>query len=86
MEAAGRLSEGGLERPKVPDYPGAYVPLLRRLEDYQRQTAKVAAGGASRSEAVEALAANPLVPDRAVAEAMLERAQTLYGDKVPLFR
>lgn len=83
MEAAGRLSEAGLERPKVPDYPSAYVPLLRRLEDYQRQTAKVAAGGASRAEAVEALAANPLVPSRAVAEAMLERARELYGDKVP---
>jgi 6-phospho-beta-glucosidase len=86
MEAAGRLSAHGLERPPAPDYPKAFLPLLRRLEEYQLLTAKVAAGGASLAEAADALAANPLVPERAVAVAMLERARALYGAKVPLFQ
>ena len=86
MEHPVHLSAKGLARqPGPPDCPVAFLPLLRRLETYQRLTAKVAAGPSSWAEAAQALAANPLVPSLAVAEAMLERARTLYGETVPLF-
>jgi 6-phospho-beta-glucosidase len=85
MEHPVHLSAKGLVRQPAPDCPAAFLPLLRRLETYQRLTAKVAAGPSSWAEAAQALAANPLVPSLAVAEAMLERARTLYGKTVPLF-
>lgn len=85
MELPVQLSAQGLAREAAPDFPEAFLPLLRRLETYQRLTAKVAAGSPSGAEAAEALAANPLVPSLAVAKAMLERARTLYGKTVPLF-
>lgn len=68
-----------LHRHPVEAPPAFLRPLLERLEHYQRAAAEVAAGPAPVPLLAEALAENPLVPDRRAALALVERALAAYG-------
>lgn len=83
-ETVCEMTEGGPVPIPGPDWPSAHKPLLEQLERYQRLTAEaVVRGGESRL--VDALRANPLVAHRARAQAMVTRARTLYGERLPEF-
>jgi 6-phospho-beta-glucosidase len=58
--------------------PDAVRPLLQQVKEYERLTIRAAADG-SRAAAVDALAANPLVPGR-------EAAERLLADLMPSWR
>lgn len=78
------LSQNGVSRAPAPDYPASHRSLILRLEDYQRATVEAALSGDFKAT-VDALAQNPLVPDRSVAEALLARARGRYGALLPMF-
>lgn len=79
IESVGEVSAAGAKAPaSVPEAPPDMLELLRRLEQYQRAAARAAAAP-ERDSLIEALAANPLLPDRAAAERMLDQAQLRYG-------
>ena len=61
-----------------PRYPEAFTALKERIESYQRAAARAACGG-SEQDKIGALAENPLIRSRAVAEAMWARAKSSYG-------
>lgn len=61
-----------------PRYPEAFTGLKERIESYQRAAARAACGD-SEHDKISALAENPLIPSRAVAEAMWARAKSSYG-------
>lgn len=78
------VREDGAHPLPGPDWPEQHRLLLEALERYQRLAAEAATlGGEARC--VMALAANPLVPDEAVARAMFARAVSLYGARLPGF-
>jgi 6-phospho-beta-glucosidase len=61
----------------VGDVPDRVRPLLARVKEYERLTVR-AALERSLPAAVEALAANPLVPDRATADRLIADLQPLW--------
>jgi 6-phospho-beta-glucosidase len=85
IEAAVLLSRNGLTVPPCPAPPEDALPLLQRLERYQRLGAAAAASGAPDA-ILDALAANPLVDGAAPARALLDRARVAYGDRLPMLQ
>jgi 6-phospho-beta-glucosidase len=85
VEVAVELGAGGLTRLPAPELPPGEQPFQARLEEYQLRTVGAALSG-SMQQAEAALAANPLVPDRATAAALLARAREAYGPKITMFR
>ncbi len=85
VESGVDLSSGGLVLRPAPPLPEGSESLYRRLEEYQLATAE-AAGGGDAIAALHALSANPLVPDRGTAQAMLRRAAAAYGDGIPMLQ
>jgi 6-phospho-beta-glucosidase len=83
VETASYVSSAGIIRRAAPRVPEDQRPLLLRLERYQRAAAEAAATQDPRA-AADALAENPLIPSRRVAEQMLERAKVLYGSAIPM--
>lgn len=79
VETRVRVSSAGIERLVAPPLPDSFNGLAAQLEQYQRLTARAAAGG-NPAARVAALAANPLVADDALAARMLERGVNDYGD------
>ncbi|MBN1770506.1 MAG: hypothetical protein JXB32_04525 [Deltaproteobacteria bacterium] len=71
LGAAGRV-------PRAGGLPPAFKLLAGRLEAYQRAAARAAASG-EPDEVLEAMAANPLVPSRETAAALLARARAVVG-------
>lgn len=61
-----------------PRYPTAFSALKERIESYQRAAARAACDG-SEQDKIAALAENPLIPSRAIAEAMWAKAKSAYG-------
>ena len=61
----------------VGDVPDRVRPLLTRVKEYERLTVR-AALERSLPAAVEALAANPLVPDRSTADRLIADLQPLW--------
>jgi 6-phospho-beta-glucosidase len=84
IEASTYVSNAGIIRRVVPPLPSEQRALLSRLERHQRAAAEAAAVQDERS-AIDALAENPLVPSRSLAERMMERAKVLYGSAIPMF-
>ncbi len=82
VETRVRVSRAGVERLVAPALPEPFDGLATELEQYQRLTARAAAGG-NPAARVAALAANPLVADAALAARMLERGIDVYGDLLP---
>ena len=79
-----RLCADNYEVEPAPPLPEGWVGLMKRLEDYQRLAAQAAVGGGGEALAT-ALAANPLVPDKDVAERMITLATRRYGRRIPAF-
>lgn len=84
VESVVEVSASGVHRTRAPDLPLGQETLIFALEEYQRRAAEAAAKG-DRGAAVKALAANPLVPGKEVAERMLAAAQSRYGSALPMF-
>ena len=84
VETASYVSSAGIIRSAAPPLPEDQRSLLLRLERYQRAAAD-AALSADPQVIVDALAENPLVPSKQVAEQMLERAKPLYRGAIPIF-
>lgn len=82
IETRVRVSRAGIERIAAPPLPASFDALAAQLEQYQRLTAKAAAGGNTEA-LVAALAANPLVGLESVAARMLARAIDTYGALLP---
>jgi 6-phospho-beta-glucosidase len=82
IETRVRVSRAGIERIAAPPLPASFDALAAQLERYQRLTASAAAGGSAQA-LVEALAANPLVGQDALAARMLARARESYGALLP---
>ncbi|MFW5966869.1 MAG: hypothetical protein ACOCV2_05085 [Persicimonas sp.] len=82
IEAPVHVDEEGVERREAPPLPASGQGLLDALEVYQRKTAEAAVSG-SASDLVDALAANPLIDGRPMAEKMLLRARDEYADHLP---
>lgn len=82
IETRVRVSRAGIERIAAPPLPASFDALAAQLEQYQRLTAKAAAGGNTEA-LVAALAANPLVGLESVAARMLARARATYGALLP---
>lgn len=78
VEAPVDLGPHSLHRHPAPDPPAFLVPLLLRLERYQRAAAEVASRPSTTASLAEALAENPLVPSRDIALALVERALHAY--------
>lgn len=78
IETRVRVSSAGIERLPAPRLPTSFYGLAKKLERYQRLTAKAAAGGDSQGR-VAALAANPLVGKPLLAARMLSQASDRYG-------
>ena len=57
--------------------PGGVAPLLARVKDYERRTV-AAAIAQSMGAARDALASNPLVPDRATADRLVAELAPLW--------
>ena len=57
--------------------PDRIVPLLTRVKEYERLTVR-AALARSLDAARDALAHNPLVPDRATADALIDDLSPLW--------
>ena len=84
VETRVEVCEGGCQLEPSPPPPPRWVGLMTRLEEYQRLAAQAAVNG-DRGALETALAANPLVPSRAVAERMITLATQLYGARIPAF-
>jgi 6-phospho-beta-glucosidase len=84
VETRSHVSSAGIIRSVAPPLPADQRSLLLRLESYQLAAAEAAVVQDPRS-AIEALAENPLVPSKSVAEQMLERAKALYRSAIPMF-
>lgn len=82
IETRVRVSHTGIERVGAPPLPTSFSSLAVQLEQYQRLTATAAAGGPAAAR-VDALAANPLVGQVALAERMMARAADSYGPLLP---
>lgn len=78
VETRVRVSRDGIERLRAPALPSSFAALAARLEHYQRLSAR-AATGTAWAPRLAALAANPLVGDRALAIRMLAAARLQYG-------
>jgi 6-phospho-beta-glucosidase len=78
IETRVRISRDGIERLAAPALPISFAALAASLEQYQRLSARAAAGHALAPR-VAALAANPLVGDGALALRMLDAARSRYG-------
>ncbi len=83
VEVVMEVDATGVHQPESADLPVDRTGLCRSLERYQRATASLAAG---RGDAVEALAANPLVGDAEIARRLIARAPALYGEDLPAVR
>ncbi len=83
VETRVRVSRAGVERLVAPPLPASFDALATQLEQYQRLTARAAAGG-NHAARLAALAANPLVADDALAARMLARAVNEYGELLEL--
>ena len=79
------LDSDGVTRRPAPGIPEGHGELIEQLEVYQRRTAEAAISGAP-SDLVDALATNPLVGDREIADGLLQRAESAYGTSIPAFR
>jgi len=82
VETRVRVSRAGIERLPAPPLPADFLQLAAQLEQYQRLTARAAAGGDAAAR-VAALAANPMVGDPALAARMLAQARDAYGRLLP---
>lgn len=78
IETHVRVSRHGVERMAAPALPSSFSDLAVRLEQYQRLSARAAAGEALAPR-VAALAANPLVNDVELAARLLDAARARYG-------
>lgn len=81
IETQVRLSRHGTETLAAPALPSSFAALAASLENYQRLSARAAAGRAFAPR-VAALAANPLVDDTALAIRMLCAARMRYGELI----
>lgn len=84
VETVCAVSKKEVLRPPSPPVAPDQIPLLLRLERYQRQTAEAAAGHDVEA-ATAALAENPLVPSLDRAKTLIERARSRYGARIPMF-
>lgn len=78
----------GDERPAEetpPSLPGGSRSLLARLERYQRAAAEAARGSDEKS-VIDALAENPLVQTRDMANSLWGAAKHRYGGRIPWLR
>lgn len=82
IETHVRVSSSGIERLAAPQLPTFFYGLAKRLERYQRLTARAAAFGDHQSR-VAALGANPLVRQVLLAARILNRAEDVYGSLLP---
>ena len=82
IETRARVSCRGIERLPAPSLPDSGFGLAKRLERYQRLTARAADGGHAQAR-MAALAANPLVTHASLAARMLARADDSYGNLLP---
>lgn len=83
VESVVAVSADGVESVPAPELPDGEIDRVRRLERYQRATARVVAA-AERTRFGETLAENPLVDDLRTARILLERASESYGGEVAL--
>jgi 6-phospho-beta-glucosidase len=81
IETHARVSRHGIERLTAPALPSSFLALATSLENYQRLSARAAAGRAFAPR-VAALAANPMVGDPALAMRLLRAARTRYGSLI----
>lgn len=79
VETRVKVSRAGIERLHAPRLPTSFYGLAKRLERYQRLTARAAADGDHQAR-VAALAANPLVRKPLLAANMLSQARDSYAD------
>lgn len=85
IEVSAVVRESNTEKqPPSAPVPEDILPLLRRLENYQRATAQ-AAINPSTARLIEALSENPLVPSKEVAAKMIESAAHHYGSSIEFF-
>jgi 6-phospho-beta-glucosidase len=77
VEAPCVVSAGGAQPIYVGPVPGRVRPLLVQVKEYERRTVD-AALAQSMDRAREALAANPLVPDRAAADRLVADLSPLW--------
>ena len=85
VECQATVSRSALVRESAPELPAGWQAWMQRLERYQRAAARAASEGGT-ALLVEALAENPLVPRREVAEKLLRRARSVYGDQIAVLR
>jgi 6-phospho-beta-glucosidase len=82
IESRVKVSRDGIERLAAPPLPTSFFGLAKRLERYQRLTARAAAGCDLQAR-IAALAANPLVERTLLAARMLAQAKNSYGAMLP---
>jgi 6-phospho-beta-glucosidase len=81
IETKALVSRHGIERLAAPALQSSFAALAASLENYQRLSARAAAGRGFAPR-VAALAANPLVGDVALASRMLTAARSRYGNLI----
>lgn len=82
VEVPGLVDRHGAQPLASGPLPGPVRGLVAALAEYQRLTADVAWSG-GRREAIQALAANPLVPSLPVAEALFGEMAAAHRDHLP---
>jgi 6-phospho-beta-glucosidase len=82
VEVPGRIDASGIEPLSVPPLPRQVRGLIEQLGEYQALAAEAAWEG-GRREAIQALAANPLVLSLSTAEAMYDEMAAAHRDHLP---
>lgn len=82
VEVPGRVSREGVEPLAVPPLPRQVRGLIEQLGEYQALAAEAAWEG-TRREAIQALAANPLVLSLSTAEALYDELAAAHRDFLP---
>ncbi len=84
VEVNCRVGKGGAVPLPVGDLPAAALGLVRRVKAYELLTVEAAVSG-DRALALDALAANPLVPSRDIAAALLADVLAANREYLPRF-